>query len=168
VPAARSIVAERAGAWGTVMVPQRLGRTNQMSSPFPPAILRPRELPGALWSLRRADRETLQAAWWALRAARSTRRQLEVGGVAELRVPAAPALPASAARGVAAVLRRRGERCLVSAAVWQEWRASHGVYQDLVIGVTAPGDRFGAHAWLDDGGPGGAGFVELSRRDARR
>jgi hypothetical protein len=139
-----------------------------MAAPFPPAILRPRELPGALRSLRGADRRTLRAAWWALRAARSTRRQLRAGGVAALRVPRAPALPASAARGVGAVLRRRGERCLVTAAVWQEWRASHGEYQDLVIGVTAPGDRFGAHAWLDDGGGGGAGFVELSRRAPRR
>ena len=140
-----------------------------MSSPFPlTPILRPRQLPGALWSLRRADRPSLRAAWWALRAARSTRRQLRATNLAELRVPEPPPLPPSAARGVQAILRRRGERCLVSAAVWQEWHAAHGDHHDLVIGVNAPGQAFSAHAWLAGSPDGGDGFVELARYAARR
>jgi hypothetical protein len=140
-----------------------------MSTPLPVSLMpRRREITSAVWSLRRADRASLRAAWWALAAARSTHRQLAESNIAELRVPRAPALPPSSARGVRAVLRRRGERCLVSAAVWQEWHAAHGDYYDLVIGVKAPGDDFGAHAWLEHEPEGGTGFVELSRRPARR
>ena len=113
------------------------------TTPHIPATprLSPRELLGLLRSLRRADPASLRAAWWAQRAVRQARRQLAGGGIERLDVPAPPALPSSAGRGVAAVLNRRGERCLVSAAVWQQWHLAHGVARDLVIGVTAPGDE---------------------------
>ena len=48
-----------------------------------------------------------------------------------------------------AVLRRRGDTCLVRAIVAQTWEAAHGRRRDVIIGVTAPGE-FRAHAWLDD------------------
>ena len=88
-------------------------------------------------------------------------------------MPAPPRLEPSAARGVGAVLRRTDARCLVSAAVWQEWHRAQGSPRDLVIGVTAPGSGFAAHAWLDPPSRGAGGqaqggdFVELSRRPAR-
>lgn len=50
-------------------------------------------------------------------------------------------------------------------AVLQAWDAAHGHPRDLVIGVTAPGARFKAHAWLE-GEPEAmsAGYAEVSRR----
>ena len=53
-----------------------------------------------------------------------------------------------------AVLRRRGDTCLVRAIVAQTWEAAHGRRRDVIIGVTAPGE-FRAHAWLDDERPDG-------------
>ncbi len=128
----------------------------------------PRELVGLARSLHRADRASLRAAWWAQRAVRRARRQLAGGGIEHLDVPPPPPLPASAGRGVAAVLNRRGERCLVSAAVWQQWHLAHGVARDLIIGVTAPGEDFAAHAWLDHEVDGDPPFVEIARRPAGR
>ena len=115
---------------------------------------------------RHLTTDSLRAAWWALRAVRVARRQLASGGLENLAVPAPPPLEPSAARGVGAVLRRTDARCLVSAAVWQEWHRAQGSLRDLVIGVTAPGQGFAAHAWLE-GQPQGGDFVELSRRPAR-
>lgn len=66
-----------------------------------------------------------------------------------------------------AVLRRRSDTCLVRATVRQAWHAAHGVHRDLVIGVTAPGRGFQAHAWLDGDPPcHSEGFHELLRRPA--
>ena len=61
-----------------------------------------------------------------------------------------------------AVLRLRRETCLTRSVVLQVWDAAQGLPRDLVIGVTAPGDGFRAHAWLD--GEPAYGFSELSRR----
>ncbi len=126
-----------------------------------------RDVTGLLRSLGRADWPSLRAAWWAQRAVLSVRRQLQAGGIERLRVPRAPNVPPSSARGVAAILRRRNERCLVSAAVWQQWHVAQGSRPDLVIGVAAPGEDFHAHAWLDSDPSGGEGFVEISRHPAR-
>jgi len=140
-----------------------------MSATLPPtATVRLRDVPGLLRSFAQADRASLRAAWWTQRAVRSARRQLQSGGIEHLRVPPAPVGPPSAARGVAAILRRREERCLVSAAVWQEWHLAQGARHDLIIGVTAPGGGFLAHAWLDGVPGGGDGFVEISRHPARQ
>jgi Transglutaminase-like superfamily len=68
---------------------------------------------------------------------------------------APPALPATARRGVEAVLRRSGATCLEAALVRQRWLRAHGVMRDVVIGVTAPRDGFRAHAWLADPGEPG-------------
>jgi hypothetical protein len=119
--------------------------------------------------LSRFDPRTLRAALWALRAERCVRKQLDDGGIEHLDVPRSPRVPAGAVRGVAAVLRRRGETCLVRAAIWQEWHAAHGLRRDLVIGVTSPGPEFSAHAWLDgEAVTESAGFMEISRLEARR
>ncbi len=139
-----------------------------MSATLPPtATIRPRDLPSALRSLSRSDWSSLRAAWWAQRAARSVRRQLQLGGLEQVRVRPAPVGPPPSARGVAAVLRRRQERCLVRSVVWQAWHAAQGSDRDLVIGVTSPADGFEAHAWLDGDEVGGTGFVEISRHPVR-
>jgi hypothetical protein len=69
---------------------------------------------------------------------------------------------------VAAVLRRRQATCLERSLVLQRWLAAHGDRRDLVIGVKAPGEEFGAHAWLEGEPPtdGISEFTELLRRPA--
>jgi hypothetical protein len=117
--------------------------------------------------LSKADPATLRAAWWTVRAAVRVRRQLARGGLQHLAVPRSPRLAAHAERGVAFVLRRRRETCLVRSAIWQEYYAAQGSRYDLVIGVTAPGAGFAAHAWLDRGGGPVEGYTEIARRGAR-
>ena len=86
-----------------------------------------------------------------------------------LRLPAPPRLPPSAARGVAAALRRSRSTCLVEASVRQAWLASQGDLRDLVIGVKPPAEGFAAHAWLKgDPESSAVGFTELTRVPARR
>lgn len=101
---------------------------------------------------RRPRITDVRAAWWAYRCLRDARRRLAAGRT-DVEV-APPALPASAVRGVEAVLRRARPTCLEAALVRQGWLRAHGVRRDVVIGVTAPSDGFKAHAWLDD--PSGA------------
>jgi hypothetical protein len=97
-------------------------------------------------SRRLAD---LRAAIWAARALRDVRRRLAAGELSPTPKPAPSALPASARRGLEALLRRRRHTCLEAALVRQRWLAAHGVPRDVVIGVGAPSDGFRAHAWLD-------------------
>ena len=54
----------------------------------------------------------LRAAWWAMHAARETRRALRDAGfeVALSSPPAPPRLPAGAVRGVRGMLHRTGQR----------------------------------------------------------
>ncbi|MGI9120959.1 MAG: lasso peptide biosynthesis protein [Acidimicrobiales bacterium] len=108
---------------------------------------------------------SLRAAWWAHRAAHRTRQHLARGRLDDLVVIAPPALPPADRRWVSALLRIRGDTCLVRSAVLQEWDAAHGWHRDLIIGVTSPTEGFRAHAWLD-GEPArlSAGFQELTRR----
>jgi hypothetical protein len=116
---------------------------------------------------RPPDLATLRAAWWALRAIRAARRGISRRGVAPVSLPAVPYLPGSAERGVTAALRRTHQRCLVRATVLQAWYAAHGQRRDLIIGVTAPGPDFQAHAWLAGNPPCHSdGFRELLRRPA--
>jgi hypothetical protein len=112
---------------------------------------------------RRTDVPALRAAWWTHRALRHARRQLRSSGLEGLELPAPPEVPASARRGVRAVLRRRSATCLERALVLQRWRAAHGDPQDVVIGVKAPGAGFAAHAWLADEAAGGEQYAELLR-----
>lgn len=95
----------------------------------------------------------LRAAFWTLRAVRSARRQLRRSGYEGLTLPGLPALPASSARGVHAVLRRLSSTCLERAVVLQHWRAAHDDPHEVVVGVTGTRERFRAHAWLDDESP---------------
>lgn len=111
----------------------------------------------------------LRAGLWSLRALRAVRAALPSRGVeSAAEVPPPPrSLPAAAERGVGAVLHRRRASCLERALVLQAWHAAHGDPRELVIGVTAPGDEFRAHAWLEGEDPchGSEGdFAEILRR----
>ena len=118
--------------------------------------------------MRRPDLPSLRAAWWTFRAARSARRQIAAGRFDAVRLPPVPVLPPEAARGVAAVLRRRDDTCLVRATVRQRWWAAQGSPRDLVIGVTPPSSGFLAHAWLEGDPPcHDATFHELRRQPAK-
>ena len=103
---------------------------------------------------------------WAARAALAAHRQLKTVALERVRLPAVPALPRGAGRGVQAVLRRTRPTCLERALVRQRWLASQGVRRDLVIGVRS-GPPFAAHAWLEGDPPASsAGYDELSRHRA--
>jgi Transglutaminase-like superfamily len=100
--------------------------------------------------LRRLDLPSLRAALWAERALRSARRTLRRRGVEGILLPAPPALPPDAGRGVSALLRRRASStCLERALVRQRWLAAQGAPRDVVIAVQAPNELFQAHAWVD-------------------
>jgi len=90
----------------------------------------------------------VRAAWWTHRALRAARRGLAAGELRNVAMPKPGSLPATAARGVEAILRRRSHTCLEGALVRQRWLATQGVARDVVIGVMAPRDGFEAHAWL--------------------
>jgi Transglutaminase-like superfamily len=108
---------------------------------------------------------TLRAAWWTARSLRRARRELRRRRFTDVRVADPPPLPAAAARGVNAVLRRASPTCLERALVLQRWLAAHGAVRDVVIGVKAPSDGFAAHAWLD-GEEHGREYTELTRLPA--
>ncbi|HWI08616.1 MAG TPA: lasso peptide biosynthesis protein [Solirubrobacteraceae bacterium] len=113
---------------------------------------------------RPPDIATLRAAWWAQRALLRARRQLPRRPLDDVELPPPPRLPPDAGRGVGALLRRREHSCLEGALVQQRWLVACGDRRDVVIGVVAPGEAFGAHAWLD-GDPVAARepFTELRR-----
>jgi hypothetical protein len=46
--------------------------------------------------------------------------------------------------------------------VLQRWLAAHGDQRDVIIGVLAPAEGFGAHAWLEGETPSSP-FQELTR-----
>ncbi len=108
----------------------------------------------------------LRAAGWALGALRDLRSRLGVEGP-DATVTDPPPLPAPAVRAVRATLRARRASCLEGAMILQRWHAAHGRPLDLVIGVSAPGPDFHAHAWLEgeDSLPGGE-LTEILRRPA--
>ena len=110
----------------------------------------------------------LRAAGWTLRELAGLRRRLPAEG-AEATVAPPPPLPPPAVRAVRATLRARRASCLEGAILLQRWHAAHDRPLDLVIGVTAPGAGFHAHAWLEgeDKRPGDE-FTEILRRPARR
>lgn len=114
---------------------------------------------------RPPDLATLRAAWWALRSLRRARRHLCSSGFDDLRLADPPALPESAARGVRIVLRREPSTCLERALVLQRWHAAHGRPLDVIVGVAGSGERFRAHAWLENesGAASSQSFAELRR-----
>jgi Transglutaminase-like superfamily len=106
-----------------------------------------------------------RAAIWALRARRAARRRI---GARELPpsvpLPLPPALPGSATPLVETVMRRTNASCLERSLVLQAWHAARGERRDLIIGVSAPNEEFGAHAWLEDDPPTESrGLAELTR-----
>jgi hypothetical protein len=115
----------------------------------------------------RVDRPTLRAAWWTLVSLRRARRRLKRDGLEGFSLPAPPALPVAAGRGVHAVLRRVPQTCLERAFVLQRWHACHGDAKDVVIAVKGPARTLRAHAWLDGELDALLGFEELLRVTAR-
>jgi hypothetical protein len=112
--------------------------------------------------MRKPAPAELRAAWWALLSLRRARRSLRRGGLQTFVLPAPPRLPATAARGVDAILRRVPQTCLERALVLQRWYAHHGEPRDVVIAVRGPARELKAHAWLD-GEPAAGGYEELMR-----
>lgn len=106
-----------------------------------------------------------RAAWWAWRALRTVRAQLQAGAVRDVRVPAPPAVPDRAGRAVRRVLGRQHPSCFERALVLQRWLAAHGCARDVVVGTEGgAGGNFTAHAWLDgEGQPAGHHYVEMLR-----
>lgn len=123
--------------------------------------------------VRHPSPRRLAAAWWTLRALRSTRTALPGTRPDRVRLPGLP--PTLRARpdallAQAGVVRRvlglRGATCLESCIVRQRWLAAGARPVDLVVGVTGPSAEFRAHAWLD-GDRGTGTFTELARYPAR-
>jgi hypothetical protein len=113
---------------------------------------------------RRLDPDALRAAWWANGALTRARRALARRELDEITLAPPPRLPASAERGVNALLRRRSATCLERSLVLQRWHAAHGDRRDVVIGVDGAITGFRAHAWLDgEELPPQARFDELGR-----
>jgi hypothetical protein len=103
----------------------------------------------------------LRGGWWALRAVRHVRRELRGLPVRAVRVPPPPAPGRGVERGVRTVLQRLEPSCLERALILQRWLAARGELREVVIGVTAPGSDFEAHAWLD--GEPSLQFQEIAR-----
>ncbi|SCF01723.1 lasso peptide biosynthesis protein [Micromonospora mirobrigensis] len=100
---------------------------------------------------------------WTMLACRRVRRQLARGGLDAVRLAAPP--PGGTDTLVRHALHRSGGNCLESALVRQRWFARHGVTRTVVIGVSAPGAGFHAHAWLDgDPDPHRHELAEILRR----
>lgn len=91
-----------------------------------------------------------RAAFWTVRCLTRCRLQLDRRDVREVRLPSSAGIDPSGTRAVNRLLHRRENRCLSNALIAQAWRADHGDFVDLVIGVTAPSAGFSAHAWLAD------------------
>jgi hypothetical protein len=100
-------------------------------------------------NLRNLDVPTLRAAWWTLRELRRTRRRLRRDGINDIEVPAPPAVPPHAFRGVKAILRRQEPTCLERALVLQRWLASQGDPREVIIGVRGKRMDYEAHAWVE-------------------
>jgi Transglutaminase-like superfamily len=108
------------------------------------------------------DAVALRGAWWALRAVVAAHRQLRARPLDAVRLPAPPpGLTAAGERGVYAALRRLKPSCFERALVLQRWLAYRGEFRAVVIGVTAEGRGFSAHAWLE--GEQAPDYEEIAR-----
>ena len=109
---------------------------------------------------------SLATSGWALVQLRRVRGALAAGSLASVVVSVPPrVLPGRARRAAVVALRLGRATCLQRSLILQAWDRAHGRDRAVVIGVTAPGDGFRAHAWLDGdhGCDGGHGFHELLR-----
>jgi hypothetical protein len=105
------------------------------------------------------------AALCTARELRRTRRLLSDGGLKAVHGRVRP-LPVERGRGlvVRTTLSVLKASCLERSLILQAWHASTGDPRDIVIGVSGPGEPFGAHAWLAGlETPADAGFHELHR-----
>lgn len=119
-------------------------------------------------SRARLDPAAWRAAAWAWRVMRRLRRDLAEHGLDAVPPALPPSLPEAAWPGAASVLDRARATCLERAMVTQAWALAHGHRRDVVIGVTAPGRGFRAHAWMEgDDVCHHAGFSELTRLSRR-
>jgi hypothetical protein len=114
--------------------------------------------------MRRPTADDVRAGLWTLRALGIYRRQHDQLRVDEITFPSSGRIDASGSRAVGRILRRRTDQCLSNALVAQAWRADHGDYVDVIIGVSSPARGFSAHAWLADAAPeASAGHEPISR-----
>ena len=104
-----------------------------------------------------------RAAGWTMRAIVRCRRSLRRNDVPSVSLPPSGHLPPPSARAVRRILRGRRDQCLSNALIAQAWRADHGDPVDVVVGVTAPGSGFSAHAWLADAADAAAGHTAIYR-----
>ena len=117
------------------------------------------------WRILGRDMAWWRAAWWGVRACARVRRRVGGPDFGSGSLPPVPPVGRHATPAVLAVLARMRASCLVRSVVLQRWFLAHGEARQLVIGVTAPGDGFRAHAWLDgESEEDHRGLVELLRR----
>jgi hypothetical protein len=107
-----------------------------------------------------------RAGVWTFRCLTRCRRQLDRRDVRDVTLPSSEGIDPSGVRAVRRILRRRTDSCLSNALISQAWRADHGDYVDVMIGVTAPAAGFTAHAWLADAAEGASGGHEPIHRIA--
>ena len=116
--------------------------------------------------LRRYDRYTLRAAWWAGVRLRALRRELPSQGL-EAHVPPPPELPGHALRGVTGLAVVARATCLERSMLLQRWFAEHGRPYPILVGVAITGDEgFRAHAWLEGFDPDPEAYEVMTTIDA--
>lgn len=123
--------------------------------------------PAATTMARRPTFTDARAAVWTFRCLARCRLQLGRRDVRNVVLPSSARIGRSGGRAVLRLLRRRQNSCLSNALIVQAWRADHGDYVDVVIGVTAPTAGFTAHAWLADNPGGAAGHEAIHRLPPR-
>jgi hypothetical protein len=100
---------------------------------------------------------------WSLRSARLARRQLRSGGLDTVALTRAPTRRLGTTRGVRHGLALAKPSCLERSLVRRRWHQAHGRDIPIVIGVRrAPGEPFGAHAWLQGDPPDSGNFSEIA------
>ncbi|QTE29423.1 lasso peptide biosynthesis B2 protein [Pengzhenrongella sicca] len=160
-------LAARAPAAARELHQVRQARAAGSTAPGPtaPAAQLP-TLGDGLRIVRRLTWAEARTCGWALWALLRVRRALRRGPLIDVEVAPPPRGTRRELRAAQAVLRRTRASCLERSLLLQRWYARHGVACDLVIGVTAPGSGFHAHAWLEGEGLPAARVVgtELLRR----
>lgn len=123
---------------------------------------------GTLRSARRLTKQVdvgaIRVAAWALSAQRHCRNDLRHNNLSDVRLSPPPDVRAKDRRAVIRVLSAVRASCLERSVVLQRFDAAAGKPREVVIGVTAPGPGFRAHAWLlGEEQPDGE-FMEITRR----